>query len=385
MSRKSFLREVCSSACFIAATLMVSGCGSTEPAAKSFPSQNETNQAQRDSKAGKPKSRPRETSTGAPAAQQSPVTEKPAQPLAANSSPSPQPTKTTATSEPPDPARDEVYAAIDVALGRLELGDFRGFFEDFAPVGDLNVIREQGRFDEVVEAMKKNKAFLDFLKSRLKEARQVPPKFESETRAVLTIAPPAEPATSEPAPPKGLPDPVTTNVSLKGFGNDLKTVLTRSVQSLERGELREFVEHMFPAGELRRPDANERLDVVLQRLEANPSIVQQMIDDLKAVQGLTPTYEDGRKVAVFVVAGRRVKNRMLSYQVPDRTFKFQSVEGAWRLYDNTTDLRNQVVAISRMEPIESNIPARGNRQFGPPTVIMEKVDGNWRITDFGRR
>jgi len=176
-------------------------------------------------------------------------------------------------------------------------------------------------------------------------------------------------------------EPATTDVALASFGDDLNVAIAKSVAALEQNDLDTFVLNMFPAGELRRPDAVQRRARIVARLTADPVPVTQMIADLKAVLGKTPTYEDSQQVAVFQLQGAVIEQKRLKFQLPDRIFKFRKVEGSWRLYDNTTETRKAVAVQSALKP--PDLPPAGG--VSARSVVFEKIGDAWRIAEFHDR
>ena len=84
----------------------------------------------------------------------------------------------------------------------------------------------------------------------------------------------------------------------------------------------------------------------------SPEMVEQMKADLAQISEMTPTMNDGGKTAVFVLAGGEMTYGRGKINPPDRTSRFQLVEGSWRLYDNSTAIRKEISGQSALAPPE---------------------------------
>ena len=156
-----------------------------------------------------------------------------------------------------------------------------------------------------------------------------------------------------PAPPSGtIAEPVLTAVELRGYGSDIGEVIGKALDAMNAGRTDEFVTHMFPASELRHPDAATHLKTLQARIAASPEMVEQMKADLAQISEMTPTMKDGGKTAVFVLAGGEMTYGRGKINPPDRTSRFQLVEGSWRLYDNSTAIRKEISGQSALAPPE---------------------------------
>ncbi|GEM_PF-2551564 len=279
--------------------------------------------------------------------------------------------------DPPKGARpatpkDEVYSAIDDAIRRLQAKDYPGFIKYYLQVDVIRELRDKSAMDQFLAQINADPGSFARVTELLKKARKSTPEFnETSTEATLRIietlddGKPAAVA-NEPTPPK------TTGVRLVGFGSDLDAVIGKAVVALEKGDVELFVANMFPAGELRHPDAKKRRAQVVARMKANPAPIQQMIADLKAVKGKKPTMEAEGSVASFQLEGGMIVNGQYKVKLPTRTLKLQKVENSWRLYDNTTPIRNEVAKQVTL-PLPKFTPQGGR------FVKLEKIGDDWRI------
>jgi hypothetical protein len=154
----------------------------------------------------------------------------------------------------------------------------------------------------------------------------------------------------EPKPASVISEPVLTAAQLQGYGSDIGNVISKALDALNAGQTDAFVAHMFPASELRHPDAATHLKTLQTRIAASPEMVEQMKTDFAQISELTPAMEDNGGTAVFALAGGEMKYG--NGTLPDRTFRFQLVEGSWRLFDNSTAIRREISRQSALAPPE---------------------------------
>ena len=178
-----------------------------------------------------------------------------------------------------------------------------------------------------------------------------------------------------PAKPPEFKEPPVTNAKLVGFGNDLTTVLRKAEETLDKKDVDEFVKNLFPAGELRHPDADSRRAALTQRLKDNPKLLEQMQTDFKAMRKLTPTFSDAKTMAEFRIPGTKIEiTKTQSVLTPERIFKLQLVEGSWRLPDNTTPARRAVA-----QNLSKPLPALGQFAAAQEKITFEKFGDQWRL------
>lgn len=269
-----------------------------------------------------------------------------------------------------------VYAALDDAVSRLEKADIYGFFEYYAPVDELaRIRRDEDGMDEAVKEFTANPGRLNGLIDVLKRARKGTVEFD-ESGAVATVVLPVPKVKSEPDPPANIiKEPVLTNAKLSGYGGNIGEVIGKALDSLNAGKTDDFVANMFPASELRHPDAATQLKTLQARIVASPEMVEQMKTDLAAISELTPEMEDGGTTAVFALAGAEVEYGRGKITLPDRTFKFQLVEDSWRLYDNSTAVRKEISRQSALPPPKFEAPDEIDGDY----IQLERLGDQWRI------
>lgn len=268
--------------------------------------------------------------------------------------------------------KEEVYSAIDDAIRRLQSKDYPGFIKYYLQVDVIRELRDKSAMDQFLAQIKDNPGSFGRVTELLTRARKSTPEFnETLTEATLRII--EKPDDGKPTEiANDVTAPKTTDVKLAGFGSDLDAAIGKAVAALEKGDVELFVANMFPAGELRHPDANKRRALVVGRMKANPAPIQQMIADLKSIKGKTPTLTAEGRVASFQLEGGMIVNGQYNTKLPTRTLKFQKVENSWRLYDNTTAIRKEV-AMQVTLPLPKFTPQGGT------FVKLEKIGDEWRI------
>jgi hypothetical protein len=269
-----------------------------------------------------------------------------------------------------------VYAALDDATARLKKADVYGFLEYYAPVADLaRMRRDKDGLDEAVRDLTGKPGQLNSLIDIFKRARKGTIEFD-KSGSVATIVLPVPEVKVEPEPPANIiKEPVLTDAKLSGYGSNIGEVIGSALDALNAGKTDDFVANMFPASELRHPDAATHLKTLQSRLSASPEMVEQMKTDLVAISELTPKMEDGGKTAVFALAGAEVEYGRGKITLPDRTFKFQLVEDSWRLFDNSTAVRKEISRQSALPPVEFE----GSDEIFGDYIQLERLGDQWRL------
>ncbi|MDA1250565.1 MAG: hypothetical protein O2820_15215 [Planctomycetota bacterium] len=269
-----------------------------------------------------------------------------------------------------------VYAALDDATTRLKKADVYGFMEHYAPVSDIaRMRRSKESMDEAVQELTEKPERLNMLIDIFQRARKGTIEFD-ESGSTATIVLPVPEVKTEPEPPVSvIKEPVLTNAKLSGYGGDIGEVVGKALAALNAGESEAFVANMFPASELRHPDAAAQQAILKAKLAASPEMIEQMKTDLAAISELTPKMEDGGKTAVFALAGGEIEYGRGKITLPNRTFKFQLVEGSWRLFDNTTAIRKEISRQSALSPPEFE----GPEEISGDYIQFERLGDQWRL------
>lgn len=268
----------------------------------------------------------------------------------------------------------QVKAALADAIKRLDNGDTRGFLEYYFPTEQLRQLRQANAVEQTADRLKQQPQILDGIRNRLKKAAKGTPKFDrTGSVAEFILAPDEEEVT--PAKPAASKEPPVTSVKLTGFGNDLPTVLRKAEETLDKNDVDGFVKNLFPAGELRHPEADSRREALTQRLKDNPKLLEQMRTDIQAIQKLTPTFSDAKATAEFRIPGTKIElNKTQSVTTPERLFKLQLVEGSWRLPDNTTPARKAVA-----KNLTNPLPPAGQFAAVEEKITFERFGDQWRL------
>jgi len=272
-----------------------------------------------------------------------------------------------------------VHAALDDAVDRLKKSDISGFIEYYMPAEQLTAIRRQkDGVKTMVQHMKAAPERLTTLLDVMQRARQGTIEFdESGSVATIMLAEPeVEDGTADASPPSSaISEPVLTTAQLQGYGSDIGNVISKALDALHAGQTDAFVAHMFPASELRHPDAATRLKTLQARIAASPEMVEQMKTDLAQISELTPAMKDNGRTAVYALPGSEMKYGRGTITLPDRTFQFQLVEDSWRLADNSTAIRREIARQSALAPPE--LAAQDGNSTD--SIQMERLGNQWRL------
>jgi len=269
-----------------------------------------------------------------------------------------------------------IYAALDDAVDRLKKSDISGFIECYLPEEKLAAIRSQkDGMKTLVERIAAPKQLAMMLET-MQRARQGTIEFdESGSVATITLSEVEDGDTDASPPSSVIREPVLTAAQLQGYGSDIGNVISKALDALNAGQTDTFVAHMFPASELRHPDSATRLKTLQARIAASPEMVEQMKTDLAQISELTPAMEDAGRTAVFALAGGEMKYGRGTVTLPDRTFRFQLVEGSWRLFDNSTAIRREISRQSALAP-----PAfEGSDEITGDYIQLIRFGDQWRI------
>jgi hypothetical protein len=171
-----------------------------------------------------------------------------------------------------------------------------------------------------------------------------------------------------------VPSPKDDKVALVGYGDDLPKVLKAGLAALEAGEIESFIDHLFPAGELGRLQANNGKAKLVARLKKQPELIEQMRRDLKAWGELSAQFNAEKTLATITLPAAS------DDPVPaPRIVKFQKVTGSWRFFDNSTRVREEMARQSRLVPPKLSYPV-GLGGADSHALLMEKLGSSWRIS-----
>ncbi len=268
----------------------------------------------------------------------------------------------------------QVRAALADAIKRLDDGDARGFLEYYFPTEQLRQLRQANAVEQTADRLKQQPQIMDGIRSRLRRAAKAKPTFDRSGSVAEFVLPPEE---DDKPKPKGneFKEPAVTNVKLTGFGKDLETVLRKGEEALDKKDVDGFVKNLFPAGELRHPEAESRHAALVQRLKDNPKLLEQMLADFQAMRKFKPQLSEKKDSAEFRIPGTKIElSKTQSVMTPERVFKLQLVEGSWRLPDNTTPTRLAVA-----KNLANALPDVGSFPAGPEKITFERFGDHWRL------
>lgn len=277
-----------------------------------------------------------------------------------------------AAKKPESSAEQDVQAAMDDAIARLKSGDVVGFIEFYFPVDELRDARK-GRLGKSFQRIR-TPAAAATVAARLERAKREAPKINlGGFLATFTIPEPDEESTDIPTQPV----PEISQKKLAGYPGTLADALQLAVTDLQTNRVEAFVDRLFPHGELGHPDAALRRKQLKLRLAQHPQMVEQMIADLQSILRTQQVSRTVGTVATISVKGEsRSGKRGDRIQLPDRTFRFEKVDGSWRFKDTTSELVKVQARVTATKP-----PSLAD--FGAADVIiMERFGDRWRFVEF---
>jgi hypothetical protein len=287
----------------------------------------------------------------------------------ANPTPSVKPTTNVKTTMP----EQDVQAAMDDAIARLKSGDVVGFIEFYAPVDELRQAR-RGRLGRSYNRIQTPAAAADVVK-RLERAKSFAPQINlGGFLATFTIPEPTEDSAS---PSNAEPAPEISQKALAGYPGSLAEVLKLAIADLEGNRSDAFIDRLFPRGELGHPDAALRRKQLSSRLKQHPEMARQMVNDLQAILRTQQVGKATGVEATIAIKGQLVPGgRGGQIQLPDRTFRFEKIDGFWRFQDTSSQLIKSQAKVAAQEP-----PSLAD--FGSAdVVIMERFGDRWRFVEF---
>jgi hypothetical protein len=283
-----------------------------------------------------------------------------------------QPGNETADSQATTPEQD-VQAAMKDAIARLKAGDVVGFIEFYAPVDELRQAR-RGRLGKSYERIRNPTAAANVI-NRLERTSGTTPQINiGGFLATFTIPPPIEKSTDSPT---SEPAPKISKEPLSGYPGSLAEALQAAVVDIQADRTEAMVDRLFPRGELGHPEAALRCKQLTARLKQHPEMAKQMLSDLQAILKTQDVQRASGDAAAIAMKGQLVSTgRGRQMRLPDRTFRFEKVEGFWRFQDSTSKLVETQAKIAEKAPPPLS-------EFGASdVVIMERFGDRWRFLEF---
>lgn len=275
----------------------------------------------------------------------------------------------------PDRAK-QLMAAIDDAIRTLDAEDYPRFVEHYYPVEELRMHRRLGNVDRLTAYVEKRDDFKRGLLQALRAARQHKPRFnESKTIATFEFDVPGQEDHITARIVKEPPDP--RQLELVGYGPDLDVVIEKAIATLERGDVATFIDRLFPASELALLHERKERQALADRIGANPAAVKQMIADLKAIKKQKAILKESDDVAIALIERGTVEigdtvGTKRKLDLPSQRFKFQKVNGSWRLFDEGARAREELARLSKLTPKEFKLTM---------TLVFERFGDAWRIAE----
>lgn len=267
----------------------------------------------------------------------------------------------------------DVQAAMKDAIARLKAGDVVGFIEFYAPVDELRQAR-RGRLGKSYERIRNPTAAANVI-NRLERASGVTPQINiAGFLATFTIPPPDEKSTDSLT---GEPAPKISQEPLSGYPGSLAEALQAAVVDIQADRTEAMVDRLFPRGELGHPEAALRRNQLMVRLKQHPEMAKQMQSDLQAILRTQDVLRASGDTAAISMKGQLVSTgRGRQMRLPDKTFRFEKVEGFWRFKDSTSKLvETQTKMAAKAPPPLSEFGASD-------VVIMERFGDRWRFLEF---
>lgn len=267
----------------------------------------------------------------------------------------------------------QVQAAMNDAISRLKSGDVVGFIEFYAPVDELREARK-GRLGQSFGRIRTLAARTDVTK-RLERANTAAPKINlGGFLATFTIP---ETTAESTAATETQPGRTISEEPLAGYAGSLQDALEQAVADLQANRIESFINRLFPRGELGHPDVVVRRKQWTSRLQQHPQMVEQMLADLKLLLQNNDVRKATGNSASIPIKGKRVPaSRGRQIQLPDRTFKFEKLDGFWRFKDSTNKL------LKVQEKIVAKSPPSLSEFGASDVIIMERFGDRWRFIEF---
>ena len=267
----------------------------------------------------------------------------------------------------------QVQAAINNAIARLESGDVVGFIEFYAPVDELRQARK-GRLGKSFTRIQTPAARADVIK-RFKLVKNITPQINlGGFLATFTIPEPTEESANATT---TVPQAEISQEPLAGYPGSLNDALEQAIADLKADRLDSFIDRLLPRGELGHPEAATRRKQLTSRLKQHPQMAEQMLKDLQSLLQRNEIRKASGNNASILIKGKLVPGtRGRQIRMPDRTFTFVKVEGFWRFQDTTSKLVSSQAKIAAKAP-----PSMA--EFGAAdVVIMERFGDQWRFAEF---
>jgi hypothetical protein len=267
----------------------------------------------------------------------------------------------------------EIHRAIRETIAALEAGEFVKYYQDYAPIDDFRGLRNSGRLNSAYLPPARTEPLIatlkgfrdgDILVDADGSLARVTPHHDSETAGP-----------ESPNPSALVPSPKDDKVTLVGYGDDLSQVLKAGLAALEAGEIESFIDHLFPAGELGRLQVKNGKARLVARLKRQTELIEQMRRDLRTAGAAAAEFNPEKTLASITLPAASDNPEGAS-----RIVKFQKVAGAWRFFDNSTPVREEMARQSRLVPPNLSYPVAPAGTV-IQALVMEKIGSSWRLSE----
>lgn len=169
----------------------------------------------------------------------------------------------------------------------------------------------------------------------------------------------------------------TKQVTINGYGDNLKAALRKGIEDLEKEKFQNFIRSIYPTAEVQRLIHQQQETPLISRLKTYPILYMELIREFRVLLELksVPVEMEGRTVVSFnLPADPKWKKRLgpLGKGIPDQTareVRFELIDGNWRFFDGDKKLRQQ------MKRQQMGLPAGGGI-----SLEWKRTKQGWRIS-----
>lgn len=158
---------------------------------------------------------------------------------------------------------------------------------------------------------------------------------------------------------------------VEGFGSNFSNAMFAAAGTLDSGNLEKFVRGMYPLQELARVTKGDQLKRLLFRLTQNPEMAKTMTKDLQLVANSKDVTV--RKTADGKTSVATVRLPPTTRDGKPREFRFELVDGNWRLFDSLREARAEHTKLLAAPVAGYTIPGQ------QVTLMMQWSDDSWRL------
>ena len=267
-----------------------------------------------------------------------------------------------AQSDSPEARKAALQTDIQQAASLLEEKKYAEFFERYMPARTLQGKPKDVNLETAVQGIQAQ--YPEFFPEMLEMLQGLNPDSieflnEDNTHAGVHVKDGAVLSPHK----SSLSDPAEEEVpNVKGFPGEPGEVLAQAIAVLEAGNHQEFIEKMYPRGELLSATSEVGKRELADRLKEHPEMAAQMLADLKAMQELTPVVNDEETLATYELTAEKLPTRKIQLEK----------QGEWRLANNSQRIRGEMYRQSQLKNVASR-----NRDG----VEWEWAEDHWRLAN----